>query len=100
MAGNYNNKKFADFYEEYQSNETQEEKDSRRKLSLSSSGITSSTVKDDYIKMSKSSFINFVVRACMLVVLEIIILIFALYVLYKLMNTQVKLEPVKKKITA
>lgn len=97
MVSNYNEKKFADYYEQYENNEVQ---DSRRTLSLSTSGVTSSTAKDDYIKTSKSSFINFVIRAAMLITLEIIIMVFALYVLYKLMNTQVKLEPVKKKITA
>ena len=93
----YNEIKFGEFYEKYENVETSE---NRTTLSLSTQGISKPTGKKDYIDVNKSSFNAFIIRCVVLIVLQVIILGFSLYVLYKLMNTREKLSTSNSKAVA
>ena len=90
VAKSYTEEDFGRYYEQYELN-GEEDDSTRTKLSLSTSGITSSTAKADYIKTSKSAFTNFVIRAVILMILELSILGFSFYILYKVMRTNARL---------
>lgn len=94
ISKEYNEIKFGEFYEQY---ENVNSESNRTKLALSSQGITNSTAKEDYIKTSISSYKTFVIRGIVLILLQVIIFGFSLYILYKLMNTTEKLSvPIAK----
>ena len=94
ISKEYNELKFGEFYEQY---ENVNPEVNRTKLALSSQGITNSTAKDDYIKTSMSSYKTFAIRGIVLILLQVIIFGFSLYILYKLMNTTEKLSvPIAK----
>ena len=96
ISKEYNELKFGEFYEQY---ENVNPEVNRTKLALSSQGITNSTAKDDYIKTSMSSYKTFAIRGIVLILLQVIIFGFSLYILYKLMNTTEKLSvPIAKAI--
>lgn len=87
MIKDYRAPQFEEFYQKYEA----KDEDGRTKLSISSTGVTESTAKKDYVETSKSAFMFFVIRVLLLILLELIILGFAFYVVYKLVRTTQRL---------
>ena len=95
FAKQFGEAQFRTYYEEY---EAEDNTNNRTQLSISSTGVTSSTAKDEYVKTSKKAFSNFILRAILLITLQLIILGFVFYILYKLMRTTARIAAPAKNV--
>ena len=93
LDGKYNDKAFSMFYNEYASENVDE---NSKKFTIGFNGINIVSTKEAYISENKSAYTNFTIKVWIYAILQLVIILLIIYLSFRLMNIEEKKSKIEK----